>query len=276
MLARIDPKKYQEKVSKTHAKYLETLAQYQRAAKLVKNRYISEAKYDAARANYQVVKANYGAAQQDIKDTYLRAPFNGVIAKKHVDNFEFVKAKETIAYLHNIQSVDVEIDVPENLMINFLREAEDRQNKHHPVALFNARPKQKYPLRFKEVTTQADAQTQTYRVVFTMKRPKNLNVLPGMNVNVAVKVPDFSSSNQQFHELPSAAVFMSEDKKPMVWIIDPKTMEVHKRVVTVSRLSKNNIQVLSGINAGDRVVTAGAHYLKQGQKVKLMEVSHSQ
>lgn len=274
LIARMDPKKFQEKVNETRAKYLENVAQFKRAKALIKDKFISQAQYDATQANFKVSEANYNTAKHNFNDTFLKAPFAGIIAKKYVDNFEFVKAKQTIADLHNTGAVDIAIDVPENIMINLSHQQNQRDKAHHPVAIFNAKPMKKYPLTFKEVTTSADTQTQTYRIVFTMKRPTTLNILPGMNVNVAAEMPDYNAQSKSFYLLPAGAVFIGKDQKPMIWVINPKTMTVTKQAVKTAGLTKNKIKILSGIKAGDRVVTAGVHYLRDGEKVKLLEKNH--
>jgi multidrug efflux pump subunit AcrA (membrane-fusion protein) len=58
---------------------------------------------------------------------------------------------------------------------------------------------------------------------------------------------------------------------PAVWVIDPQTAVVHKREVEVARYNQSAVVVASGLLSGDRIVTAGAQSLHDGQKVKLLE-----
>jgi multidrug efflux pump subunit AcrA (membrane-fusion protein) len=55
-----------------------------------------------------------------------------------------------------------------------------------------------------------------------------------------------------------------------VWVIDPDSMTVTAREIEVGIMTGNSIQVLSGLNGGERVVTAGAPFLVEGMKVRLL------
>ncbi len=267
LIARLDPKKFQDKVHAAEAKYLQAKADYQRAAKLVKGDFISKAEYDAKQAEYKVARSRLETAKKNLQDTYIYAPFDGFIAVKHVDNYEQIKAKEPIVNFHDISKVDVVINVPESIMLH-LRE-DSKSSDHEPAyAVFDSAPDKKFKVKFKEFSSDADPETQTYRVAFTMNEPQGINIFPGMSVTIKVQLHDFKSGGEKFFILPSGAVFSGNDNKTYVWVIDPQTKIIKKTEVKVSRLADNNVRVLSGVKPGDMVVAAGAHYLREGDKVR--------
>jgi multidrug efflux pump subunit AcrA (membrane-fusion protein) len=57
---------------------------------------------------------------------------------------------------------------------------------------------------------------------------------------------------------------------PKVWIVDMDTMTVSAREIEVGLMEGNSIQVLSGLEGGERIVTAGAPFLVDGMKVRLL------
>jgi len=71
-------------------------------------------------------------------------------------------------------------------------------------------------------------------------------------------------------EIPSSALNMSQGGAA-VWVIDAKDNTVHLRPVTVARYAQNSLVIADGLQAGERVVTAGAQTLHEGQLVELME-----
>ena len=71
-------------------------------------------------------------------------------------------------------------------------------------------------------------------------------------------------------EIPSSALMMRETH-PAVWVIDPNTHTVQKREVEVARYHQNAVVIASGLESGERIVTAGAQSLHQGQQVTLLE-----
>lgn len=103
-----------------------------------------------------------------------------------------------------------------------------------------------------------------------MPAPKDINILPGMTATIKTQMPDFKSGGKGFMVIPVSAV-LSQDKKIFVWVVDPQSMTVKKQMVVVSRMANNEIHVVSGLKTGDRIVTAGVHYLQDGQKVSILK-----
>ena len=62
-----------------------------------------------------------------------------------------------------------------------------------------------------------------------------------------------------------------EAGKRYAWKLDD-TMKVQKTEVAVGNVTGQNIEVKGGLNAGDRIVTAGVHYLQPGQQVRELKV----
>ena len=60
------------------------------------------------------------------------------------------------------------------------------------------------------------------------------------------------------------------DGKPAVWVVDPRTSTVALRRIEIRSNDATMVQVESGLNPGDVVVTAGVQVLRPGQKVSLL------
>ena len=71
-------------------------------------------------------------------------------------------------------------------------------------------------------------------------------------------------------EIPPSAVVRS-DRQPAVWVVDPKTGTVSTRTIEIRSSDPLRVEVASGLNPGDVVVTAGIQALRPGQKVRLLE-----
>jgi RND family efflux transporter MFP subunit len=267
LVARLDPKRFKDQVDETHARYIWAKSQYERAQKLIKGNFISKSDYDKTRSDFLIVKSNLETAKRDLSYTYIYAPFAGYVATKYVDNHEFVKEKQPIIYLQYIAKIDIEINVPENLMINL----KDSDPQREPVAIFEPIPNKEFKVTLKEFSADADPETRTYRVIYTMLQPKDVNILPGMSASIRVGVPDYKGGTDKFIRIPSSAVFMSANNETSVWLIDSKNMTLKRQPIKVSRLSDKDIHVISGLEPGQRIVTAGVHFLKEGEKVRLLK-----
>ncbi|KPK09869.1 MAG: hypothetical protein AMJ68_10795 [Acidithiobacillales bacterium SG8_45] len=270
IVAELDPADFRTVVNDRQATYERALANYERGKQLVKNQYISEMEFDRVKAEYRTAQAALQQAKQNLSYTVLRAPFAGRVARRYVQNFEAVKAKQEIIELQSTNIVEIKIDVPEALVLQLRREGVDRAaDKVKAFAIFSDKADKRFTLTFKEASTRADPATKTFEVTFTMPTPKDVTILPGMTASVIVDLGDRIAVNEMV-ELPASAVVASTSLSPTVWVVDPKSMTVVGRNIKVGRLVGSRIQIVSGLNDGDRVVVAGAAYLNEGMKVRLM------
>jgi RND family efflux transporter MFP subunit len=253
--------------------YETATANYDRAKELVGKGAISKVEHDKLRADYFTAKSNLDAARQDLKYTSLTATFSGVIAKRYVENFEEVRQKQKIFSLQDVSELKIIIDVPESLMIQLRRQSETKdagQPKREMYAVFDQIRERKFPLELKEVSTTADVDTRTFSVTLKMENPENFNILPGMTATVFAEVFASESGEKITAKLPVSAVVADAAKQPVVWIVNEKTMTVSSKAVKTGLLSSNSIAV-SGLEAGERVVTAGAAFMRDGMKVTLLQ-----
>ena len=267
LIAAIDPKRYEDIVNQEKAKYDLAKAQFGRAKALIKQNFISKSEYDILESQMNIAKANLSTAQKNLRDTVLYAPFDGFVAKKYVDNYEYVKAKEPIVSFHDVEEMDIEIQVPEYIILQIKDGA-----KYSPVVEFEG-VKKEYPIKFKEFSSKADPDTQTYRAVYTLTAPKEINMLPGMSVTVKFQLPDFKNEKKSFFLIPASAVFSGSNNKPSVWIIDPKTHKIYQTNVVVANMTGDQLKVLEGLEQGQEVVIAGVSFLRSGEQVYSIEAN---
>jgi RND family efflux transporter MFP subunit len=273
VLARLDPADYQIVMNDRKASYETAKANYDRAKELVEKGAISRVDHDRIRAEYFTARANLEAAEQDLKYTSLKATFPGYIAKRHVENFEEVRRKQTIFTLQDVSELEIKVDVPENLMIQLRRQVEPGKTpepKRQMYAVFDQIKDVQFPLEPKEISTTADVNTRTFEVTLKMKSPENYNVLPGMTATVFAELLASEMGETVTVDLPVTAVVADADKAATVWIVDEDTMTVSSKPVKTGLLTSNSISV-SGLEAGERVVTAGAAFMREGMKVTLLQ-----
>lgn len=267
LLAELDPTDFNIRLKDRQASYDTAKANYDRAKELVDKGAISRVDHDNIRAKYYTAKANLNEAEQDLLYTRLKANFDGQIAKRHVENFEEVLSSQIIFSLEDVSALKIIIDIPENLMI-MLKKAPDRERKL--TARFNDIKDVDFPLSFVEATTKADVNTKTFKATLKMTPPTDYNILPGMTATVAAEIFQNESNADAPVTLPVSAVIADNNKQASVWTVDEKTMTVNPKDVTTGLISDDGIQV-SGLQAGERVVIAGASFLRKGMKVTLLD-----
>jgi RND family efflux transporter MFP subunit len=203
----------------------------------------------------------------------LEAPFDGLIAKRHIQQFEEVQAKQVVLDLQNVDRLEVKFDVPESLLRSFKADAEGASPTRDRVKIFATfanNPDQEISLTFKELSTKADAKTQTFQATYTMQQLKNSTALPGMTATVTLDVSAMLKDSGQVFLLPVSAVAGDYKLDPRIWVLDEQTMTVKPQAVKVGRMMDHRIEVLEGVKPGDRIVTAGVPFLVENMKVTLM------
>ena len=266
LIAKLDPKDFEIILKETKSKVEFAKIELDRTTQLLKQGFSTQQKYDAEKTRYDTAVANRDTAQQNLEYSELRAPFDGEVAERYVENFQTVRLKEPIVALHNRDSIDIIVQVPESLAI--------RAKKGKPSKVeveFDSAPGTRYPVEVKEISSKPNPETQTYKVTLTMIAPKEVNILPGMTATVFLQIKLEDEERKGNYRVPVTAVFSDEQKNSYVWVIDPKTQLIKKQPVTVESIEKESIIVTGGLSPGMDIVAAGAKVLREGMKIRPLE-----
>lgn len=264
LLARILPRDFKINLDSAKATAINADRQYDRYKGLYVRKQVSKADFDQYKAAREVAAAKLEDAQNALKDTYLKAPFDGIVAKRHVQNFEEVQAKQPIVFFQDNSKIEVLVDAPETLIANL-----KQRKKINATATFAAAPDKHFPLTLKEYSTEADPQTQTYQVVLVMDQPEGINILPGMTATVIGKRSSSEAMPSRI-VIPAISVMEDPQAQAFVWVLKPETMTVHKTKVTAGEMTgSKSILILGGLTGGEQVVTSGVTKLQEGMKVSI-------
>ncbi len=272
LLAALDPTDYKIVLEDREATFSRAKKDFDRGKDLVGKGFISRTDYDKLEAEFKNATAALNQAKQDMAYTALQAPFGGTITKRYIDQFEEVQAKEVVLSLRDTSELRVMIDVPENILklISNEKSAQSSSQSAPVWATFDALPEKRFQLTLLEAANQADPQTQTFQVTFTMPNPDELTILPGMTANVIADLKQFLSDGE-VHIVPVSAIVGDAKLDAALWIVDEESMTVKQRPVKIGKMTGYEIEVTDGLKTGERVVTAGAAYLAEDMKVRLMK-----
>lgn len=235
---------------------------------------------DRAQANIKSLAADLADARNRLGYTELRAPFAGTVVARYAEAYEDVRPNQPIIRLVDKSAIEFVVNVPENI-IGLIPEVTDIQ------VLFDAFPSAAIPARLKEIGTEASATTRTYPVNLIMDQPDGFTVQPGMAGRatgkhvadtVTIVVPlsslftgagDNPAEAFEARGLTDAAA--SAGGPMFVWSIDEQALEVRRRRVQIGAIGARGVQVIKGLAPGDWIATAGVHYLREGQKVRISQ-----
>ncbi|GAA03824.1 efflux RND transporter periplasmic adaptor subunit [Photobacterium leiognathi] len=252
-LATLNPDELSLLVKQAQAQYDLANVQFKRNSQLRKTNVVSELDYDASKANLKQAKAALDKAKSNLSYAKLIAPYDGHLSLSMIENFEYVAAKQPVMHIQSAKLINMTFQLPDYLLARFQGHAEEI----NPTVAFDALANQTFPAQFKEIDTEPDSKTSSYKVTLSMARPEGSNIMPGMSGSVTIVLPHGNAG-----AIPTRAV-ITEGNKHFVWRVNDK-QQVERVEVT---LDKNN-RVISGLNDGDVIATSGVSELQAGQKVR--------
>lgn len=208
---------------------------------------VNETKY-----NYENALNQAEQIKKQLQDASVKAPISGRVVKKNIEPGEYVNAGTVLGTILDVSRLKVQVLVNEKDVYQ-LREGQAVKVKADvfPDRVFNG--------SVSYIAPQGDTE-HNYPVEITISNGNLLKA--GTFVNV-----DFSQkSNQRALQIPRTALVESI-KNPYVYIVNGHV--VHQRKISVGRDFGDSIEVLSGLQSGDRVVTTGQINLSDGVQVQL-------
>ncbi len=276
VLAVLDDSDFIIQHKQAQARFKLTSSQFERADKLLKEKLISSAEYDQIKAELDIASAQLDAAKNNLKYSVIKAPFSGIVAHTNVEAFEFVQAKQPIMELQGRETIDVVIQVPEQLMIKLPKST--KAQTYQPTLIFDGNQQNKYKVTLKEHDIIPNPATKSYQVVFSLPTPEDINVLPGMTGALEVELDKLLASDINALIVPISAVFVPNSKVQDSQATNTQfVMKVRKDMstelvaveVVETRQSGMVIKALEAgkLISGDKVIAAGPHLLVEGQSV---------
>jgi multidrug efflux system membrane fusion protein len=268
VVASIDPRDFQILVNSAQAQFDKAEADIERLSALYEKDAASKAQLDQVRATRDVARAALDDAQADLGDTHLRAPFSARVGEVFTENFQDVQRKQPILSLVGIDTIEIQVDLPESIVARF--RAQDK-GKGEAFARFDAAPGREFPLEMTELAAQADPQTQTYQATLVMPQPEGVNIFPGMTAEVVGRLPATEETRQAI-VVPAVAVAASDSGSAYVWVVDQETMLVHRREVTTGDLvGTDEIRITEGLASGELIAVSAVSTLREDMPVRKMD-----
>ena len=261
---------------------------YDRQRSLLQSHFVSQAVVDNSqttldalraqlatqRSNVDVVARGLAMAQRNLDDTVVRAPFTGIVTVKAAQPGEMVSpvsagggfTRTGIGTIVDMDSLEIQVDVNENFI--------NRVAPAQPVtAKLNAYPDWQIPAHVVAVIPTADRSKGTVTVRIALDQ-KDGRILPEMGVRVSFLDAVSQSPGGKPAggvTLPSAAVQASGTSGVVYVIHDDDVLD--RRAVRLGASSGDNVTVLSGVTAGEKIAVGDFSKLKDGMRVRIQQPS---
>lgn len=261
----------QAEVEKAKASLAEAKNEYYRHEEMIKRNLISQSEFDNAKAVYEsskstvdVTVAKLEIAQKDLQDSVLKAPYDGTITKRFIEPSQQIASGNLAFEIEGKHGFEVQILVPETLI------KEIKQDALIPVSIPTLSA-ELFKAQISEVGTRAES-ANAFPVTIALLE-ENVQMRAGMTAEVefiysALGRTGYAGSTVL---IPMSALLAELDQKVSVFVYDKQAQVVRKRLVQTENIINNQVFISTGLTDGEIIATAGVAFLRDGQRVTLLE-----
>ncbi len=239
----------------------EARRQFDRVERLAANEAVSQSEMDEARRNLDSARAQLRAVQSRQRDRVLVAPFDGVLGFRQVSVGSYVRPGDVVATLIDDSEMNLDFSVPSTLLRAVSPGTEI-------VALTADLPGGSFTGAVETIDNAIDPVTRAVRVRAVLPNPDRL-LKSGMFVQVTVQADPRTALS-----IPEEAI-EPVGPETFVYVLTQRdgTLVAERRQVRLGARKAGHVEVLEGLEEGDRVVTEGLIRVRDGGQVVLRDKS---
>ena len=224
-----------------------------RAKLLLEKEAISQEEYDLAEANYKSAQAESQYISAQLAKATVRAPFSGTIGLRYISEGTYVTPSTPIAKLVNTDQLKLTFAIPEKYSGQVQKDAE--------LTFTTAGSPKEYTAQVYAIEPGVDVTTRTLKMRAITENSSG-ELVPGTFANVFLPLATVDDAIM----VPTEALIPIQNGKKIYIARNGVAKEV--RVETGSRTA-DDVRVLSGLSAGDTILTSGIMILKEGAPVNV-------
>ena len=225
-----------------------------------------EARLERQREDEAVADRRVAVWKQQLEDTVIRAPFDGIVTTKNAQPGEMISpvsagggfTRTGIGTIVDMSSLEIEVDVNESY-INRVRSGQEVE------AALDAYPEWKIPCHVIAIVPTADRDRATVRVRigFEALDPR---ILPDMGVKVAFRDDQPEQEGRRAVAVSKKAI-REDSGRDIVFVVTGESVE--RRAVNVASTEGDQALILAGLDGGEQVVVEGPEDLTDGDRVEV-------
>lgn len=264
---RADMRNLEQRIQQLKIRLAHQKRNLERNRPLVKDKLVSQMKYDDLETEIALAQAALAQAQADmsrqkemLSDTEILAPFDGVVGSKDLSVGDYLKAGEPVVRLVSLNPLEMEFSVPERFKAGIFKGQE--------VSIFTvAYPGRKFVGKISFISPVVDSKTRSFKVKATVDNTRHL-LNPGMfgRLKVTVDVRENAVC------APWSSIIQTEKETYIFLAVDGKAKKVP---VTLGQIENQWAEIIHPpLKAGAKVILEGKFMVKDGGQVREAELKN--
>jgi membrane fusion protein (multidrug efflux system) len=262
LLVKLDTRQEDAQLKSGEARWQLAKANLDRQKELLSKRVSAQSDYDAAVAEYTQSEAAVAETKATIERKMIRAPFDGMLGIRQVNLGQYLKSGDPVVPLESLNPIYVNFSLPQQRLA-------DLSVGREVAVQADGLPGETFHGKISSVNAVIDEATRNVMVQATLSNDDQ-KLRPGMFVNVSVVMP----TEKRVLAVPATAINYAP-YGDSVYVIEKMKAEdghaydgVRQQIITLGPSRGDLISVVSGLKAGDEIVTSGGFKLMPNAEVE--------
>lgn len=256
VLAKLDDEQYSLELAQAKSILEKLTNEFERNQSLLRNKIVSQETYEQTKSEYHTQKAAYDIAKLRLNYTEIRSPISGIVSQRLIKVGNMVKEDQPTFQITDFDPLLAVLHVPEKEM--------NKLQVGYPASLkADAVLDSEFKGKILRISPIVNAGTGTFKVTVEAK-DKTRKLKPGMFTRVQIVYDTHKDTL-----LVQKNAILTEDSETWAFVVNSDS--VAKKEVKVGYSNSTHVEILSGLELGDQVVTTGLNSLKDGSKIKVIE-----
>ncbi|MEG9327224.1 efflux RND transporter periplasmic adaptor subunit [Salinimicrobium catena] len=261
VLARIDDGGLSSQLAQLETQAALAKTTFERQKRLWEQNIGSEIQFLEAKANYEAVQNSVDQLKSQLAKTVVRAPFSGVIDEAFSEQGEVVAPGQSRLFrLINLSNMYITAAVPESYLGSIKKGTE--------VMVEIAATGTEFQSQIQQVGNFINPNNRTFEIKVAVPNDKEL-VKP--NLIATVKLNDYTSENAVI--IPEGVIQKNAAGQSVIYVLqstNDSTGTAEKRILETGKIYNDHVEVLSGLQPGELLITEGAKNISEGEEVKIL------
>lgn len=255
VLCKIDDRDYRSRLDRIEASYDLTKLEYERIAELDRKKITAANRLDEIKAQFKDVTAQKEEAQLALERTSIKAPIKGLVNEITAKNGNFLRVGDDVMQILQTSKVKILVGIPESDVASFF-------NLEESTVVIEALGNLKVTGKKVFLSRQPRNSARLFDLELMIQNPDG-RILPGM----FAKVELVKSVHKNALVIPLYAVITQGDEH---FVFIEKNGLAEKRRVQLGILVDWQVQVVSGLNSGEKVIVVGHRFLNENQSIEVI------
>jgi len=251
LLAELDAREIQARLEQARAVRQQAETDLKRFTTLLEQKILSQSEYDNARSRFRVADAVALEAETLSGYTRVLAPFDGTITRKHADVGDLASPGKPLLEMEDSRALRLEADVPEAVA--------NRINLGDQLPVQIGALETNLSGTVSEIAPAASPESRTFLVKLDL--PPTPGLRAGQFGRLTMPIGATSALRA-----PASAV-VQRGQMELIFVVNDRRAGL--RIVKTGKRVDNEVEIVSGLNAGESVVTESVAQLRDGQPLSI-------